>query len=45
LHGLRLGIDPVQVLEDHEYRLPVALREQEVLDGIEGALPATMLVQ
>ena len=38
--GLRLGIDPVQVLEDHEERLPLALPEQEVLDGIEGALPA-----
>ena len=38
--GLRLGIDPVQVLEDHEERLPLALPEQEVLDGVEGALAA-----
>ena len=38
--GLRLGIDPVQVLEDHEQRLPLALPEQQVLDGIEGAVPA-----
>ncbi len=37
---LRLGIDPVQVLEDEEERLPLALPEQEVLDGLEGALPA-----
>src|SRR5439155_14535075 len=38
--GLRLGIDPMQVLEDHENRLRLALPEQEVLDGIERALPA-----
>ena len=38
--GLRLGIDPVQVLEDHEERLALALPEQEVLDGVEGALAA-----
>ena len=38
--GLRLGIDPVQVLEDHEHRLPLALPEQEVLDRVERALPA-----
>ena len=31
---------PVQVLEGHEERLPLALPEQEVLDGVEGALPA-----
>ena len=37
---LRLGIDPVQVLEDHEQRLLLALPEQEPLDGVEGALPA-----
>jgi hypothetical protein len=30
----------VQVLEDHEERLPLALSEQEVLDGVEGALAA-----
>ena len=38
--GLCLGIDPVQVLEDHEERLLLALPEQEALDGVEGALPA-----
>ena len=38
--GLRLGIDPVQVLENDEDRLPLALPEQQVLDGVERALPA-----
>jgi hypothetical protein len=33
--------DPVQVLEDHEDRLRLALPEQEVLGGgLQGALPA-----
>jgi hypothetical protein len=30
----------VQVLEDHEDRLPLALPEQEVLDGVQSTLPA-----
>ena len=38
--GLRLGIDPVQVLEDQKERLRVALAEQEALDGLQCALPA-----
>ena len=37
---LRLGVDPVEVLEDHEQRLPLALSQQEALDGVEGALAA-----
>jgi hypothetical protein len=37
---LGLGIDPVQVLEDHEDGLRLALAEQEVLDRVEGALAA-----
>src|SRR5713226_374635 len=32
---LRFGIDPVEVLEDHEQRLQLALAEQEALDGVE----------
>ena len=35
---LGLGVDPVQVLEDHEQRLHLALAQQEALDGVEGAL-------
>jgi hypothetical protein len=38
--GLRLGINPVQVLEDHEHWLRLAFPEQDALDGFEGALPA-----
>ena len=30
----------MQVLEDHEERLPLALAEQEMLDSVERALPA-----
>ena len=33
---LRFGIDPVQILEDHEQGLHLALAEQEALDGVEG---------
>ena len=35
---LRLGIDPVRVLEDEEQRPPATLPEQEALDAIEGSL-------
>ena len=37
---LGLGVDPVQVLEDQEQRLHLALAQQQVLDGLEGALAA-----
>ena len=38
--GLRLGVDPVQVLEDHQQRLDLALPQQQALHGVERALPA-----
>src|SRR6266498_1243506 len=38
--GLGLTVDPVQVLEDQEQRLHLALAQQQPLDRIEGALPA-----
>jgi hypothetical protein len=37
--GLRFPVYPVQVLEDEEEGLALALPEQEMLDGIECALP------
>jgi hypothetical protein len=37
---LRLGVDPVQVLEDQEQRLHLALAQQLALDGLESALTA-----
>ena len=44
-HGLRLGIDPVQIFKDHEDRLPLTLPEQEVLDRVERALPALVGIE
>ena len=43
--GLRLGVDPVQVLERHEERLDLALAEQEALDGFQRALAALARLQ
>ena len=37
---LGLGVDPVQVLEDQQQRLHLALAQQQALDGLEGALAA-----
>src|SRR5262249_39307111 len=37
-HILRLAVDPVQVLEDHDEWLYVALGEQQALHCVEGAL-------
>ena len=42
---LRLAVDPVQVLEDDEERLHLALAEEEPLDGVEGALPALRRIE
>jgi len=33
--GLRLGVDPVEILEHQEKRLDLALAEEEALDGVE----------
>ena len=38
--GLGLGIDPVQVLEDQQQGLHLALAQQQALEGVEGALAA-----
>ena len=37
---LGLGVDPVQVLEDQQQRLDLALAQQQALDRVERALPA-----
>ena len=42
---LRLGVDPVQILEDHEQRLHLALAEQQALDGVEGPLAALRRIE
>ena len=42
---LRFGIDPVEVLEDHEQGLQLALAEREALDGVEGPLPALRRIE
>ena len=36
--GLGLGIDPVQILEDQQQRLHLALAQQHALERLEGAL-------
>src|SRR5262249_30083266 len=38
--GLRLRINPVQILEDRQERLLLALAQQHTLEGVEGALAA-----
>ena len=38
--GLGLGIDPVQILEDQQQRLHLALAQQHALERLEGALAA-----
>ena len=43
--GLRLAIDPVQVLKDRQQRLHLALAQQQTLDGIERVLAALGGVQ
>src|SRR6266536_3119630 len=37
---MRLGIDPVQIIEDHEERMPLALPKQDVLEVVERTLLA-----
>ena len=43
--GLGLAVDPVQVLEDHEQRLRLALAQQQALNAVERALAALGRVQ
>ena len=43
--GLGLAVDPVQVLEDHQQRLHLALPQQQALDRVERALAALRRVQ
>ena len=37
---LGLGVDPVEILEDHEDRLDLAFSKEQSLDRLQGALPA-----
>ena len=39
-HRLRLSIDPVEVLDDEQQGLPLALPQQQALHGVQGALAA-----
>ena len=41
---LSLGVDPVQILEDHDQGLVEALAQQDALDGFQGAAPARLCV-
>ena len=43
--GLGLRVDPVQVFEDQQQRLHLALAQQHALDGLEGALAALRRVE
>ena len=43
--GLSLGIDPVQVFEDDQQGLPLALPQQEPLHRVEGALAALQRIE
>ena len=43
--GLRLGIDPVQILEDQEQRLHLAFAQQHALERLERALAALRRVE
>ena len=43
--GLRLGVDPVEVLHDHQQGLDLALPQQQTLDGVQHALAALGRIQ
>jgi hypothetical protein len=38
--GLRLAVHPVEILEDDEERLHLALAQEQALEGVEGAATA-----
>ena len=42
---LGLGVDPVEILEDHQERLDLALSQEQPLDRLQGALPALRRVE
>ena len=44
-HGLRLGVDPVQVFEDQQQRLHLAFAQQDALQRLQGAAPPLQGVQ
>ena len=44
-HGLRLGVDPVQVFEDQEQGLHLALAQEDALQRLQGAAPPLQGVQ
>jgi len=39
-HGLRLGVDPVQVFEDQQQGLHLALAQEDALQRLQGATPS-----
>ena len=43
--GLRLGVDPVQILKDQQQRLHLAFAQQHALEGLEGALAALRRIE
>ena len=43
--GLRLGVGPVQILDDHEQGLPLARADEQALDRIEHALAPLLRFQ
>ena len=44
-HGLRLGVDPVQVFEDQEQGLYLAFAQEDALQRLQGAAPSLQGVQ
>ena len=44
-HGLRLGVDPVQVFKHQEQRLHLAFAQQDALQRLQGAAPPLQGVQ
>ena len=42
---LRLGVDPVQILEDEQQGLGLTLTEEQALDGIERASPSLRRIE
>ena len=44
-HGLRLAVNPVQVLEDHDKRVHLALDEQQTFHSVKGALASLVRIE
>ena len=43
--GLRLGIDPVQILKDQQQRLHLTFAQQHALEGVERALASLRRIE